>query len=252
MRATGSPPDRPSRALAELLVGRPLRQAEEAIDVALLNDALSDAKDALDSAIHAEMLRATIAWAAGLALTLNVTDEMLAPLDELTDLGRREARAELERLGYELPARAFAQPIEEFPEDRDPAAYLARNLGAIRIRIQQDLVQADLSGLASDAVARALLRVPGGRDIASRIVSTALVNGLAQTWEEVADQVGGWEYTAVLDGGVCDRCRPLDGTRYASWDEIQTVLPNGGPNPRCLGGGRCRCRAVPLPAGEST
>lgn len=240
----------PSAALAALLVGRPLRRAEEAIDVALLNDALSDAKDAVDEAIQAEMLRATIAWANGSPLILTVTEEMLAPLDELTALGREEAWNELERAGYRLPARSFAQ-IEEFPDDRDPAAYLARNLGAIKIRIEQDLVQADLSGLASDAIARALLRIPGGRDIASRIVSTALVNGLAQTWEEVSDQLGGFEYSAILDGGVCERCRPLDGTRYATWDEIQTVLPNGGPNPRCLGGGRCRCRAVPLPAGET-
>lgn len=240
----------PSPALAALLAGRPLRQAEEAIDVAKLDAAMTDAKDAVDEAIQAEMLRATLAWAKGGLLALNVTAAMLAPLDELEALGREEAWKELERAGYRLPARSFAQ-IEEFPDDRDPAAYLARNLGAIKIRIEQDLVQADLSGLAADAVARALLRVPGGRDIASRIVSTALVNGLAQTWEEVADEISGWEYSAVLDGGTCDRCQPLDGTRYASWDEIQVVLPNGGPNARCLGGGRCRCRAVPLPPGET-
>lgn len=239
-----------SVALAELLVGRPLRQAEEAIDVVKLDAALQDAKDAVDEAIHAEMLRATIAWAGGSTLLLTVTAAMLAPLHELTALGREEAWKELERAGYKLRARSFAS-IEEFPDDRDPDAYLARNLGAIKIRIEQDLVVADLSGLATDAVAQALLRVPGGRDIASRIVSTALVNGLAQTWEEVADDVGGWEYSAVLDGGVCDRCAPLDGTRYESWDAIQVVLPGGGPNVRCLGGGRCRCRAVPLPPGES-
>lgn len=242
----------PSSALAALLVGRPLRLAEEAVDVAKLDAALGEAKDAVDEAIHAEMLRGTLAWANGAPLTLKVTDAMLEPLDELTALGREEAWQELERAGYTLPARSFAAPkIEEFPDDRDPAAYLARNLGAIKIRIEQDLVQADLSGLAADAVARALLRVPGGRDIASRIVSTALVNGLAQTFEEIADDVGGWEYSAVLDGGVCDRCQPLDGTRYESWEAIQVVLPNGGPNPRCLGGGRCRCRAVLLPAGET-
>ncbi len=232
----------------EQAVGRPLRQAEEAIDVALLDQALREAKDELDEALQAEMLRATLAWARGGALALKVTAAMLEPLDALAALGRDEARNELERLGYTLP-RALAQKrIEEFPDDRDPADYLARNLVAIRVRIEETFVRADLSALSTDAVAYALLRVPGGRDIASRIVSTALVNGLAQTWEEVASDGIGFEYSAVLDGSGCERCAPLDGTRYASWDEIQTVLPNGGPNPRCLGGGRCRCRAVPVPA----
>lgn len=233
-------------SVVELAIGRPLRRAEEAIDVALLDQALREAKDAVDEAIEEEKLRAVLAWVAGHPLKLHVTDGMLEPLDELTKLGREEARRELDRLGYTLP-RAFAA-IEEFPDDRDPFGYLARNLIGVQIRIEQTFTTADLSLMATDAVARALLNVPGGRDIASRIVSTALLNGMAETWEEAQDLVGGWEYTAVLDGGVCDRCRPLDGTRYASWDEIQEVLPNGGPNPRCLGGGRCRCRAVPLPA----
>jgi hypothetical protein len=234
----------------ELAVGRPLRRAEQAIDIVRLDQALQTAKDELDDAIQAEMLRATTVWANGGPLALHVTDAMLAPLDDLETLGQTEARKELDRLGYTVP-RALERKIEEFPDDRDPAAYLQRNLGAIKIRIEQDLTVADLSGLASDAIARALLRVPGGRDIASRIVSTALINGLAQTFDDAADLVGGWEYTAVLDGGECDRCRPLDGTRYASVDELFAVLPNFGPNPRCLGGGRCRCRAVPLPFGET-
>lgn len=233
----------------ELAIGRPLRRAEEAIDVALLDQALREAKDQLDAAIQAEMLRAVLAWISGFPLTLHVTTDMLKPLDDLTELGRKEARKELKRAGYSAP-RSYEE-IEQFPTDRDPFSYLARNVGAITIRIEQDLVVADLSELSHDAIARALLRVPGGRDIASRIVSTALVNGLAQTLEEAADDVGGWEYTAVLDGRGCDRCQPLDGTRYANLAELFQVLPSFGPNPRCLGGGRCRCRAVPIPFGET-
>jgi hypothetical protein len=48
-----------------------------------------------------------------------------------------------------------------------------------------------------------------------------------------------------LDGGTCDICAPMDGTEYHSLDELYTVLPDFGPNPNCLGGGRCRCRAIP-------
>ncbi len=239
-------------AAAELLVGRPLRRAEAAIDVVLLDAALADAKDSLDAAIHAEMLRATQKWVqrdgSGGRPLLNVTEAMLAPLDALHKLGAEEAWNELERAGYKL--RRFAT-IEEFPEDRDPAGYLRRNLTGIEVRIEADLVIADLSEMSADAVARALLRIPGGRDIASRIVSTALVNGLAQTWEQVEADVAGWEIPSVLDGATCLPCGANDGRRYRTLAEAHKLLPGGGPAIYCLGGGRCRCRLVPIPFGET-
>ena len=101
-----------------------------------------------------------------------------------------------------------------------------------------------------EIIVDAVRATPGGRDIASRVVSRALMRGFQDRWENLgADVVAGWEYTAVLDGGTCDECEPLDGEVYATVDELYVVLPGFGPNPLCLGGGRCRCRAVPVPAG---
>lgn len=238
-------------ATVEAAIGRPLRQAEEAINVALLDQALREAKDDVDEAIAAEQVRAGIHWVqVGGRPTLHVTGGMLGPLEQLHELGREEAWNELERAGYQL-RRLSIEEAPDSPEDIE--AYLRRNLTAIEVRIEQDLVRADLAGLAHDAIARALLRVPGGRDIASRIISTALIGGLAQTWDELdADGiVGGWEITAVLDAGSCLPCREHDGLTFGTLAQAYAFLPNGGPAVYCLGGGRCRCRLVPLPAGET-
>lgn len=232
-------------------VGRPLRQAEQAIDIVRLDQALAKAKDEIEAAIQAEMLRATQRWVdLDLPPILRVTDGMLDPLHDLHDLGREEARREFERLGYSLRQFAAArEPAPDGPDDLE--AYIGRQLPAISVQIEDDLVRADLSGLASDAIARALLRIPGGRDIASRVVSTALIGGLARTWDEIEADVGGWEITSVLDGATCLPCKTNDGLRFRTRNQAYAFLPNGGPAVYCLGEGRCRCRLVPLPYGES-
>lgn len=242
--------------LVERTVGRQLRQAERAIDVLLLHGALERAKDEVDQAIRAELVRATRAWVRSpnpspQGPALEPARAILRPLEELHRLGQEEAENELDRLGYTVPSPprflAANDPVPGAGFDALTQT-VRRGLLAIGLRVATDVVAADLSHVATTAIAQALLNVPGGRDLASRVVSTALYSGMAVTFEEAAPIVSGWEYTAVLDGGTCERCAPLDGTRYPSWDAIQDVLPNGGPNPVCLGGGRCRCRAVPEPA----
>ncbi len=233
--------------LVERAVGRQLTEAERAIDIVKLDRALARAKDDLNAAIHAEMLRATLVWIAnGGSPRLTVTPDMRAVLDGLYLLGAEEAWLELDRLGYDLQGRRHY--IEEGPGDRDVPAYLTRNLRGIEIRIEDELVRADLSGLASSAVAHAVMQLPGARDLASRAISTAMINGFASTFDQVQDLIDAWQYTAILDGGTCDICRPLDGTVYETLEQLFVVLPNYGPNPRCFGGGRCRCRAIPMPA----
>lgn len=240
------------RALVELVIGRPLRLAEQAIDVLGLDQALEEAKDELEERIREEMLRATMVWASGAALSpsLSVTPAMLDVLDRLTALGRREALLELERLGYVGIRDERRLAAEPSVPDRDLEGYLKRNLRGVSTRIEDELVVAELANESQSAVARALLRVPGARDIASRVISTALIDGLAGTWEENEDLVLCWEYTAVLDGATCPACRPLDGKRYSSLEELFRDLPGFGPNPACRGGGRCRCRAVPCDPSE--
>lgn len=237
--------------LVETLIGRPLRRAEQAIDVLRLDQAMNHAKDELEVAIRDEMLRATRAWVDGFALRpeLRVTSEMIEILDRLEALGREEAALELARLGY-TDVRTRSLAATSGPHRRDVHGYLSVNLPAIGWRIEDDLVLADLSEMSQAALVSALMAIPGARDIASRVVSTALYNGFGQTFEQNADLVRCWQYTAVMDEATCEECEPLDGEEYDSLDALFEVLPDFGPNPACLGGGRCRCRAVPCPAGD--
>lgn len=57
--------------------------------------------------------------------------------------------------------------------------------------------------------------------------------------DEAQAQSDAWEwveYSALLDGSVCESCEPEDGKRAKSEDELEPA-----PNPLCLGGDRCRC-----------
>ncbi len=231
----------------EAVIGRQLTEAEQAIDVVRLDRALAKAKDLLNAAIHEEMLRATLVWITnGTPPRMSVTQPMRAVLDELHRVGAEEAWLELDRLGYDLQGRRhYIEPGPDGPTDVPD--YLSRGMRGIEIRIEDDLVAADLSGAASAAVTRAVMQLPGARDLASRAISTALIGGFASTWEQVKDDVFGWEWTAVLDAATCERCEAGHGTSYSTWEEATRDLPGGGPNPSCFGGGRCRCRLVPLP-----
>lgn len=240
-----------SRAFVEQIVGRELRPAEQAIDVVKLDRALNDAKDEVERAIKTEQRKAV---RRAIALTrpvrLRVTREMLRPLERLYQLGREEAAAELGRLGHRPtvpPLRHYEDAAFRWPRlGQLLEGIIHDGLTRISIRIDHELVHADLTDASTDAIARALMKVPGGRDLASRVISTALYSGMGAVFEENEGVVAGWEYTAILDGNQCERCQPFDGRRYATWAEATIDLPNGGPNPLCLGGGRCRCRLVPL------
>lgn len=238
-----------SRIAVRRLLARDIRPSEEIIDVLRLDALLEQAKGLLEQAIRDELRRAVRRAVLDRApVRLKQTPAMTAILVSLHEQGRKEAEDELARLGVAVPRRALASEAEDRIELL-LGGKLRLGLAAISVRADLALpgVEAELGDVSADAIARALLRLPGGRDLASRLVSTALYSGMGVTFEQ-ADKTGEleWEYTAVLDAATCPVCRPLDGTRYPSWQAIQRVLPNGGPNPRCLGDGRCRCRAVPV------
>lgn len=46
-------------------------------------------------------------------------------------------------------------------------------------------------------------------------------------------------YSAILDGSVCENCEPLDGQEHEFNDPAFET-----PNPRCLGGDKCRCITI--------
>jgi hypothetical protein len=152
-----------------------------------------------------------------------------------------------------LPRRRRAHAVgDETPKPRtrpldDYVATLRARLNSLTIKIEHEALGADLSTLATGAIERAVGKVLGARSIAADLVAPTFASGLQQTFEQHLDLVDAWQYTAVNDAGSCDECAPLDGEVYDTLDALFEVLPDFGPNPDCLGGDRCRCRAVPMP-----
>ncbi len=68
----------------------------------------------------------------------------------------------------------------------------------------------------------------------------------AQAFADDIDQV---QYSAILDGNVCEECAPLDGREW-EYSDPRTEKYAGG-NPDCLGRGRCRCLLVYIHKGET-
>lgn len=134
-------------------------------------------------------------------------------------------------------------------------AKLELKLSTLNVRLATETDSLDFTDVATGAIVDALVNIPGALDVASRMVSGTLFQGLGDTFDKHTDeldtQVGGgggsgWEYTAVMDGATCDVCATWDGTTFDTWEEIagpSGPLPDGGPNEDCLGTDRCRCRA---------
>lgn len=243
-----------TRKLVELTIGRPLRLAEQVVDVFALTAALDNAKDDLHAAIEAEKRRAVRrGLRTGHPIRLDVTVPMLRPLERLWRLGVREAHAELERAGYN-PVRVFADAESENPILWEQTAKLKSQLNglAVRLQLEEDQLRVKLvargEGSIAAALADALLKVPGGRSIAAGVVSSSLFSGMGTTFEANESLVGGWETSAVLDGGTCAECEAHDGDQFDTWADAQDLMPNGGPAVYCFGGDRCRCRLVPQAA----
>lgn len=235
-------------AAAERL-GRPLTKGETRIDLARLDRAMEAAKDELERELRRERRRAVRLYlASGRPLRLRRTDAIVRILRDLYELGVDSARAEIRDGGYdpdELPERSFAVSLPVTLEPLGEALDLRlAELGRVA---NAKVLTTDLSALANAEILAAFDRVPGVRAAAADLVSTPLLRGQGDVWDQ-ADAAGiveTWVYSAIMDSATCESCGYLDGTTYDSWESIQAVLPGGGPNPRCFGGMRCRCRAVP-------
>lgn len=232
-------------ASREAQLGRPLTAGERLIDAATILTDLEHGKARLADLIRKEQRRvAEVAMKHGGTPQMRVTPEIVAALNHLHELGRREAIRELARHGVKhQPNRSYAGP-----RSRRIAALIDRLtswLPTISVRTSRRAVQLSLAQEAHRSVLRAASRVPGALDAASRLVSSAYYSGMGDVFANSADLISGWTYSAVLDGGTCDVCESMDGTEYATWEDAQNDMPDGGPNPDCDGDGRCRCRLVP-------
>ena len=240
----------PVQRYAEERLGRPLTAGELAIDIEKIDRILNTAKDNLTAAIEQERTRAIRARLRNRTVTLEITPEMTRILNGLQAAGEQEALAEIQRLiGSEVPnRRTYAELPGPLILMRE---LLKAMLGQIRTRILRETVSLEITPSPSAEMIEKLEKViPGARDAASRLVSGAFTSGLANTYEAHADLFPCWQYTAVMDNATCQPCREWDGQRFSSLPQLYAVLPNFGPNPRCLGDGRCRCRGVPCALSE--
>lgn len=248
-------------AYVEGLRGRQLSAAEQNIDIVQLNSDLADGKERLRAAISRAQRIAVRRWISNDLrgfFAIPVTREIEKILSDLYDQGRQHGEAELRRAG--VAGYAAWDDERKTRKIRDLITRLQQHLTRYEHRTIEQATSLDLGALSRAAVARALEKIPGALDVAGRMVSGALYAGLGAAFDKAAGQVdqavvpvgavgggNGWEYTAVMDDRTCSECEPRDGTTYATWAEAQDDLPDGGPNPECLGDGRCRCRLAPVP-----
>lgn len=142
--------------------------------------------------------------------------------------------------------RTRERPAQEPPEDR-----LRAMLNAMRVRLQNEAGGVEFADFSRELLDRLDKKIPGARDAASRLVSGLLFRGIGEVYEHNSDLFPCFIYSAVMDAATCAACRTFDGRRYSSWILGERDLPGGGPNPLCLGDGRCRCRLVPCPPGAA-
>lgn len=236
------PRDLHAEAAARL--GRELTDGEQRVDLAAYDRELEQGKKRIEEAVEKEKRRAIRARLTGRGdQKLRITSEIVAALRALYQAGRNAGEREAEQVGGLL---ALADD-EDLPDElEDLTVVLRARLDRISDRIGEE---ADVSVAVGPALERAIdRRVLGARAAAADLVSPAFLRGLALGLFPVTGIPElAWTYSAIGDRSTCDACFALDGTRYDSWDEIMAVLPNGGPNPLCLGGSRCRCRPVMEP-----
>jgi len=80
-------------------------------------------------------------------------------------------------------------------------------------------------------------------------VGEAFNFGRSYEADKVKDDIDRVQYSALMDGGTCSECMPLDGKEW-DYSDPQTAEYQAG-NPKCLGGTRCRCVLVFISKAES-
>lgn len=235
---------------AERRLGRQLTDSERRIDLIQYDHDLERGKQKLYKAIEAEKARVIKARLKGRRARMKVTRDMVEALVFLHRRGIAHAHEELRKAGIE-PSRKYASR-RELQALGGLLDLLRQLLTRVTRRVEIEIIKrrkaldVDLSTAVIASLARAMEKqVPGSLSVAADLVSTAMAGGLEEGFEQDAELFETWEYSAVMDGATCTVCREYDGTVYPSWAAIMAVLPNGGPNPLCLGNGRCRCRPVP-------
>ena len=74
----------------------------------------------------------------------------------------------------------------------------------------------------------------------SAVVSDFMHMGRADQAAAQASEIADAVYSAILDGGACEVCEPMDGETTTDLGEAADWTPNPG----CVGGDRCRCVTI--------
>lgn len=169
---------------------------------------------------------------------------MLRALTDLYEAGVGHGEREVKLAVRQ--ARTFAEVPPRLDEQTQKLVALLRQLGAkVEDAAHSQNAELMVGDIAQLVAIQRVAQLPGALNVASQLVSGAMYAGIGSVLDANAGLFTSWLYSAVMDNATCSPCAALDGQQFESWDAIQEVLPDGGPNPDCDGEGRCRCRAVP-------
>lgn len=168
-------------------------------------------------------------------------------LGEVFDRGRSLIRAELE--AQDRKSWNMKQATEGDESELDDMADLAsgRMSNETQARITSAAARFALLGLTGaalwDAVAKELSDGSTGwvDRIATGTANKVLNFGRYREMQERRDDIGRYEYSALLDQNTCGPCFADDGKEASSPDD----LPDA-PNPECEGSDFCRCFIVTI------
>lgn len=237
-------------AEAEKKLGRKLHPYERHIDVRGWENDLRVGKARLAAAIEKERNAAIRRHLAGKPnWRPKITQEMVDALAWLYDRGQAHADSEMVSMGLldkQFASRGIRRKLGKL------FTLLGEMIGQIGFRIQREapVIKArfDANTVQSKLATAMEKKVPGSLDAASRLVSTAIAEGLDDRYLDRIELFNemDWIITAIMDGATCDVCKSWDGTRFAEHDEAYAAV-GGLPIPTCRGDGRCRCRILPVP-----
>ena len=124
---------------------------------------------------------------------------------------------------------------------------VSRSVNEIAARTTSAIATSGVLGIAKDQIAKNLAEVLREQSTAwtdryaGGAVNAAMNEGRTETMGVLSDDIGGYEYSAVMDANTCDTCGESDGETAKNIEELPDV-----PNPDCDGADRCRCIIIPL------
>ncbi len=284
-----APPVQPAAAFAfadqsaPFIPGRPLRFAEQRLDLQRQSKYLATARDSFERQVRpvvVEMLVSALPEIKGALADGRPSDVAEIPLDasRLAEIIRKHLRAarvegaaqveaefkagnqgkiaEARASGVVAMASKKPDGDDEIEEETDEQLEAEEKLLSRRIknRLAQELENEAMQGQRTGADASEMIR-----NVVARQLETGAFKGDAgvittTAWnlgrEEAAEKLGTKrvQYSAILDVKVCGPCADLDGEEWEfNSPEHNRYLP---PNRDCEGGYRCRCMLIYLSEGD--